>query len=137
LRRNLPPKKYTTFNNNNNSNNTNTNNNNNNNHNNTNTNNNNNCNNSDTNTNNNNNNNNNNHNNTNNNTKDHINKTSDKTIDIDDINLCYIITMPDRPGKFDAQKAKSLGVLPGPSFGLLTKGMDYLLIFEKFALTLQ
>jgi ribonuclease BN (tRNA processing enzyme) len=41
---------------------------------------------------------------------------------LDDINLCYLLQMPANPGKFDAAKAKALGVDPGPSFGLLVKG---------------
>ncbi|KAL6054622.1 TRNase Z endonuclease [Balamuthia mandrillaris] len=36
--------------------------------------------------------------------------------------LCYICRSPDLPGKFDAQRAKQLGVPPGPLYGRLTKG---------------
>jgi ribonuclease Z len=43
-----------------------------------------------------------------------------------DMSVCYVITTPDIPGKFDAKKAKALGVESGPMFGLLVKGESVL-----------
>ncbi|ORY27828.1 hypothetical protein LY90DRAFT_513307 [Neocallimastix californiae] len=39
-----------------------------------------------------------------------------------DYSLCYICQGHPVPGKFDPQKAKALGVIPGKQFGLLSKG---------------
>lgn len=47
-----------------------------------------------------------------------------------------MITAPDIPGKFDAQKAKSLGVEAGPNFGLLVKGIIIMIVLFSFILLL-
>ena len=38
--------------------------------------------------------------------------------------ICYAVHTPMVPGKFDANKAKSLGVKPGIQFGQLSKGEE-------------
>ena len=38
--------------------------------------------------------------------------------------VCYIITSPELPQKFDVAKAKALGIKPGPEYGKLAKGLE-------------
>ena len=37
-------------------------------------------------------------------------------------NLCYICNLPERPGAFSVEKAKKLGLKPGPVVGRIKKG---------------
>jgi ribonuclease Z len=40
----------------------------------------------------------------------------------DTTHLCYVVETPQMPGKFDVQRAKALGLKPGPLFGVLKAG---------------